>query len=113
MSTGMWVAVWAALAVGALVAFVAVGVHLFGKARAVVRQAQESTVVFAEFERALAEAQEPTMPEALALLAGPERRRGWTHRRRLNLVRRARRKAARRRATLRRWREIPIPPAKS
>lgn len=112
MSSGTWVLIWVLLVIAAIGVFVLIGVHLFRKLQTAMTQAQATTVLFEEFERALDQAPEPTMPAPLAVGAGLTERARWTRQRRENRIRRAQRKAVRRRATLARWREIPIPPAK-
>ncbi len=113
MSTGGWVAIWVLLILAALVFYALIALRLYRKAKVVLRQASTSAEVFDAFTLALEDAQTEPFETSPALMATNEARATWRRTRRVNRVRRAKRKALRRQETLQRWREIPIPTSKT
>lgn len=101
--------IWVLLFVAALTFYILIGLHLYRKAKVVLRQASSSAEVFDSFNRAMEEAEPEPFASPPALGAGAEDKAQWARTRRLNRVRRAKRKARRRQETLQRWKEIPIP----
>lgn len=112
MSTAGWVLLWVGLVLAALVFFALLGVFLFRKAMGLLRQAQGST----EILEAFAEASETSPPvrslDPIAVLASDTQRDAWRRTRRLNRIRRTKRKRARRETTLRRWHGVLLDPPK-
>lgn len=108
MSTGAWVSVWVLLVVAALVFYVLIGLHLYGKVKTVLGQAQESLEVFDSFTEAMAAAEEAPFNTPVALGADAARRAQWRHTRRVNRIRRRQRRARRHRQTLERWKNVPL-----
>lgn len=107
MSTTAWVLIWVLLFVSALVFFVLVGLHLYKKFLNLMDQTGDSAQVFDEFAQAVESIEEQTYQPHNPIGASHEQKEKWRHDRRVNLIRRKKRKELRRKITLARWRNTP------
>lgn len=113
MSTTGWVLIWVALVVAALMFYGLIGLFLFRKAARVLTQAQDSTEVFDAFTQALDGIEVTPFKTAPDLAADEEQKSAWRRTRRINRIRRSKRRLARRRRTYQRWKEMPFSTSKA
>lgn len=99
--------IWVLLVIAALVAFVLIALHLYKKVRTTLAQAQDVMELVGQFGEAMDAAEYEAAKFAPHLHADIDQKNRWRHQRRVNRVRRAQRKQARRDQTLSRWRKVP------
>lgn len=108
MTVWGWVLIWVLLVIGALLVFALIGWHLFKKVKGVLAQAGESGVVFEAFSQAMDDIEERAYQPVHAVVATQEEKQQWRHTRRVNRIKRRKRKDLRRKKTLRRWSKMPF-----
>lgn len=98
-----WIILWALLILGALVVYALIGLRLLRKAQAVFAQAGHTLEMVEVFGAAVDGLDDLVFDTPVALTATETQKAQWRRGRRLNLIRRKKRKLVRRRRTLIRW----------